>query len=195
MQAELTELALGMFVERGYDETTVDDIARAAGLSKRSFFRYFPSKEDVVFGGVDATAARVADAVRARPRDESPWESLCAALREWQGDIHAAEGELAGLALIESTPSLRARLHKKRDELRREVSDALRQRPGVSLDPFASDVLTAAAASALDAASREWLRVGGAADRGELLTEALALLSRGGGVLSGRPGSSRSSGD
>ncbi len=47
---ELAQLAKDLFVEKGYDETTIDDLAAAAGMSKRTFFRYFASKEELVMG-------------------------------------------------------------------------------------------------------------------------------------------------
>ncbi|WP_106396462.1 TetR family transcriptional regulator [Actinocorallia populi] len=177
VRAELAELAMAMFVERGYDQTTVDDIAAAAGLSKRSFFRYFPAKEDVVFDEVEEVADRVAADIRARSGDEPAWDCLHAVLRRWNGEILDARRELTGLRLIESSPALRARLHHRRDELRVRVGEALLQREGSELDVFTADLLTAAAGAALDAADRAWLRSDGTADRGELVDRAFALLA------------------
>ncbi|MFG2048400.1 TetR family transcriptional regulator [Micromonospora sp. NPDC048935] len=169
-------MALGLFTARGFDETTVDEIAQAAGLTKRSFFRYFPAKEDAVFGGVDVTGEQVVEAIRARPADEDPWESLHQVLSQWERQIHTSEQTLASLRLIESTPSLHARLHQKRAQWRRQVSDALRDRPGVRLDPFDAELLTNAAAAILDTVSQEWLRSDGTADRAALLDRAFAFL-------------------
>jgi hypothetical protein len=109
-----------------------------------------PAKEDAVFGGVDVTGEQVVDDSRARPGDEDPWRSLHQVLRRWQQQIHASEQALASLRLIESTPSLRARLHENRTHWRQQVSDALRRRPGAELDPFTADLLTNAATAALD---------------------------------------------
>ncbi|MGW6057745.1 TetR family transcriptional regulator [Streptomyces sp. NPDC055189] len=176
MRAELATLALELFAERGFDETTVEDIAHAAGLSKRSFFRYFPSKEDVVFGTVESMADEVADEVLGRPADEAPWDCLHQVLRAWQQRIQASERQLAELTLIEATPSLRARLSQKRDAMRAQVAEALTRRPGAQLDPFTADVLTSAAAAALDAADRAWLHSGGTADRGILVDRAFSTL-------------------
>ncbi|WP_329520788.1 TetR family transcriptional regulator [Spirillospora sp. NBC_01491] len=177
VRAELAGVAVAMFAERGFEETTVEDIAAAAGLSKRTFFRYFPAKEDVVFGDVEEVAARIAEAVGARPAGEPAWTCLHVVLREWESRVHAAQRELAGLRLIESTPALRARLHHKRDEMRTLIARALRERPGAELDAFTADLLTGAAAAALDAAGREWLRSDGAADRAGLLDRAFAALA------------------
>lgn len=176
VRAELAQIALGLFAERGFDETTVGEIAESAGLTKRSFFRYFPAKEDVVFAGIDVTGEQVVQDIRARPADEDPWQSLHQVLRQWQQQIRASEQALASLRLIESTPSLRARLHQKRAQWRQQVSDALRDRPGADLDPFTADLLTNAATAVLDTVSQEWLRTGGAADRTALLDRAFATL-------------------
>jgi AcrR family transcriptional regulator len=157
----------------------VDDIAREAGMSKRTFFRYFPSKEDVVFVGADDLGEQVAEEIRTRPADEDPWECLRIVLGRREQQIHASRQELANLRLIESTPSLRARMHQKRDRIRQQVSDALCSRPGAELDVFTADLLTSAAGAALDTVSREWLRSDGTVDRAALTDRAFALLRPG----------------
>ena len=58
-QAEISHVALHLFMERGFDATTVDDIAREAGIGRRTFFRYFPSKNDVPWGEFDAMLERM----------------------------------------------------------------------------------------------------------------------------------------
>jgi AcrR family transcriptional regulator len=166
VRAELSGLALAMFAERGFDQTTVDEIARAGGLTKRSFFRYFPAKEDVVF----------VEEIRARPAGEDPWQCLHQVLRRWEERIHGSARELAAHRLIESTPSLRARRHEKREQWRARVSAALQDRSDATLDTFTADLLTNAASAALDTVAREWLRSGGTADRAALTDRAFALL-------------------
>ncbi|AQZ65224.1 Transcriptional regulator, TetR family [[Actinomadura] parvosata subsp. kistnae] len=172
VQAELAAVALELFTERGFDEVTVDDIARAAGVSKRSFFRYFPAKEDAVFGGVQVMGDDIADQLTARPAGEPPWESLHAVLRDWVARIDAESR--ATLRLIERTPSLRARFQQRREEARSRIAAALAAR--ASLDPFTADLLTSAAGAAVDCASREWLRRGPDADPAHLLDTAFTHL-------------------
>ncbi len=180
VRAELATIALRMFAERGYEQTTVDDVARAAGLTKRSFFRYFPSKEDAAFVHVDLHGDAVIAEIRARPADEPPWTCLHQVLRHWDQATFAAdvasEQELAGYRLIESTPALRARLRERREQWRHNVSAALRERPGTRLDRFTADLLTSAAAAILESVSAEWRRTGGTADRTALLDRAFTLL-------------------
>ncbi|TDD63540.1 hypothetical protein [Actinomadura rubrisoli] len=110
------------------------------------------------------------------PHGEAPWECLHAVLREWQGAIQSALPGLRALRLIEPAPAPRSRLHDKRERMRDEITGALRERPAPGLDTFTADLLTAAAI-ALDAAGRGWLRSGGTADRAALLDRAFALLS------------------
>ena len=74
--AEITRRAISLFVERGYDEVTVDEIAAAAGISARTFFRYFPSKSDVLRQHQRFLFDRLTRTLAARPRSESPSVAL-----------------------------------------------------------------------------------------------------------------------
>src|SRR3954453_17784829 len=76
VREELTQLAQSLFVAKGYDETTIDDLAAAAGMSKRTFFRYFASKEDLVVGKYEVLGEQLAEDLAARPADEPIWASL-----------------------------------------------------------------------------------------------------------------------
>ncbi|WP_280399204.1 TetR family transcriptional regulator [Nocardia carnea] len=175
VRAELTEVAIALFARQGFEATTVDEIARAAGMTKRSFFRYFPSKEEAVFGGIDTTGEKVVAELAARPAGEDPWDSLQHVLRNWQEEIHAGEQVLAVLRLVEATPALAGRLHQRRAEWRQRVSDAVRQRPGAGIDSFTADLLTNTAVAVLDTVSSAWLRSDGTADRSALLDRGFAL--------------------
>ena len=73
---EIAEVALKLFTERGYETVTIDDIATAAGLSRRSVFRYFSTKEDIVVGKFDFVADDMLAELRARPAGE-PYGSPC----------------------------------------------------------------------------------------------------------------------
>jgi AcrR family transcriptional regulator len=77
---QITEAAIALFADRGFDGTTVDDIAAAADVSRRTFFRYFARKEDVVLAWKQETAAELRDALAARPPGQSPLEAVEGAL-------------------------------------------------------------------------------------------------------------------
>ncbi|MFG3252757.1 TetR family transcriptional regulator [Streptomyces sp. NPDC048172] len=178
VRAELAALALELFAERGFEETTVDEVARAAGMSKRSLFRYFPTKEDMVLGSAEAMGEAVAAELRARPEGEEPWESLRVVLCAWEERISSSAERLARLRLVEETPALHARWTQRRESARREIAAALRGRSGAGpgLDAFTADLLTSAAAAALESSTREWLRSDGKKSRSALLQEAFTRL-------------------
>lgn len=72
----IQEVAERLFDERGFRETTVGDIAEVVGISERTFFRYFATKDDLLFSSFDADTQWAIDSVNARPRGENPWDSL-----------------------------------------------------------------------------------------------------------------------
>src|SRR4051794_16264055 len=107
----LQEHALRLFEERGYDRTTVADIAAAAGVSHMTFFRNFPTKEDVVLD--DPYDPVLAEAVRAQPRDLPPLErvrrGLLSSLSGLATDAFDHESQQR-LRLASQVPALRARI-------------------------------------------------------------------------------------
>lgn len=171
VRAEIAQVALDLFIRKGFDETTVEEIADSAGMTKRSFFRYFPTKEDVVFDGIDLTGEKIVTGIAARPPEENSWTALHHVLRAWQDEIHTGERVLATLRLIETTPALIGGLHHRRTEWRRRVGEALQSRPGANIDAYTADLLTNTATAVLDAVSSEWVRSGGKVDRSALLDQ------------------------
>jgi AcrR family transcriptional regulator len=116
VQAELTTLAQDLFLAHGYEQTTVDEIAAAAGMSKRTFFRYFASKDDLVIGKYDLLGDRMAEALAARPETEPVWESM---RRVFDITVHYVQEESerrrteAMENIVHSSPSLNARYFEK----------------------------------------------------------------------------------
>src|SRR5205085_1866483 len=72
----LADTATELFAEQGFDHTTVEEIAEACDVSPRTFFRYFSSKEDVLFAAGDERLRQLLDAIASRPSDESPLRSM-----------------------------------------------------------------------------------------------------------------------
>jgi AcrR family transcriptional regulator len=102
--------AMKLFAEKGYENTTVEDIAYAAAISARTFFRYFPTKEDVVIW--DEYDPVVEDLIAARPADESPAQTARAVIVEALGGIYRRDRAelLTRVRLLTTVPELRARL-------------------------------------------------------------------------------------
>lgn len=90
----IEQAAFRLFAERGFQATTVADIAEAAEVAPRTFFAYFPSKEDVLFAGFGEAFDALAERLRGRPQGESTFD----ALRDWiateVSDVQADENEL-----------------------------------------------------------------------------------------------------
>src|SRR5689334_13716823 len=90
-RAAIQEHALRLFRKQGYEETTVEQIADAAEVSPSTFFRYFPTKEDVVL--YDAFDPLLIEAFRAQPPELTPTKALRASIREVFGSLSAEERE------------------------------------------------------------------------------------------------------
>ncbi|WP_141578626.1 TetR family transcriptional regulator [Actinomadura sp. WMMA1423] len=126
--------ALRLFAERGYEETTIADIAAAADVSPRTFFSYFPSKEDVIFAEIDDRLAEVAE--RLRP---TPGETPVATLRRSIVDVleavvseHRDYGPVQ-IRLMLERPGLRARALQRMNDTQEAIEALLRELcPGIS---------------------------------------------------------------
>ena len=86
---DLMEHAARLFAANGFDETTTEDIAEAADLSQRTFFRHFPSKEAVLYGDMDDLRLRVSQALLDRPDDEPPIQSVRQAIMTLADDYES----------------------------------------------------------------------------------------------------------
>lgn len=76
VRAELVDVALGLFLEQGFEATTVEQVATAAGLSRRSFHRYFTTKDDVLTQALAVIGDKIARELVERPVKEAPWTAL-----------------------------------------------------------------------------------------------------------------------
>ncbi|MFK0162860.1 TetR family transcriptional regulator [Rhizobium sp. NPDC090279] len=117
--------ALRLFLERGFDATTIEDITEAADVSKRSFFDYFPSKEEVVAAWQDGFAHELIDAVAAQPEAASIVDVIEVAVNSALRAAIADPQSLALTVLIRNTPALCARDQLKYAKLQGKLADAL----------------------------------------------------------------------
>ena len=182
---EIADAALELFLTQGFDATTVDQIAAAAGISRRSFFRYFAAKEDVVIGDFVERGHVLRDALAARPDAEDPWDSLIAAfvvLRDRFGDPTAAELRVA--RLLHSEPSLRARRLEKQlawqDALVPELTRRLAaESADAAMAKHRAGAMIACALACLDVAVDTWVDLDGARGLEELWRDAIDVVRRG----------------
>jgi AcrR family transcriptional regulator len=137
----LLRAALELFATRGYEETTVDDIAAAVDVSQRTFFRYFAGKEETAFYVTRLAETQVVEAVRARPPGEAPLEALRRALLESWDTINETIEEIVPVDLhmrvyrvIESTPALLAAHLRRATELEEELARIIAEREGLDVD-------------------------------------------------------------
>jgi AcrR family transcriptional regulator len=131
-EGRLTKAAITLFEEQGYDETTVAEIAEAAGLTKRTFFRYFADKREVLFNGSIELQGRWIEALNAAPPDASPMAAVNAGLDE-VAKLFADRHPFARMRsqIIAANPELQERELIKLQSLAGAIAAALRER-GVS---------------------------------------------------------------
>jgi AcrR family transcriptional regulator len=170
-RGRLEQAAMQLYVERGFEQTTVADIAEQAGLTERTFFRYFTDKREVLFWGAAALQDLLVTTVAAAPESVSPLEAIAGAL-EAAGDLlqERREGALQRQSVINANSELQERELIKLSFLASALAEALRQRGAI--DPAAS--LTAEAGIVVfKVAFERWIK--GTGERGlpELIRDSL----------------------
>ncbi|MFE6717976.1 TetR family transcriptional regulator [Streptomyces albidoflavus] len=175
---ELTEAALQLLALKGFDGVTVDEIVAAAGVSKRTFFRYFASKEDVVVQFLADMGTDMCTELASRPAGEPPSTALLRTVLVPLTTCGAhSEKALPLVRLILSTPALRARFLERQAQWREGLSAELAGR--LKLDP-ATDLYPHLAAgmalTAFDTVLLRWTESEGADDPAELAERAFAVI-------------------
>jgi AcrR family transcriptional regulator len=180
LRAEITTQALALFSERGFDAVTADELAAAVGVSRRTLFRLFASKEDIVVAAFDAIGERALSALRERPAGEPPWTALHCALGAAAARLEERSTSFFELhGVIAKTPALRRRLLEQRDGWRAAFAQELAARAGSRRDELARELLATAAMGAFDVATETWARTGGRRRLSRLFDEAFELLGSG----------------
>jgi AcrR family transcriptional regulator len=177
----LHEAALRLVAEHGLDHVSVDDIAERAGVSPRTFFNYFSSKDDAVLGLDPEASARQVSSFLARPPGETPIEALRAVARVQAAEM-AEDTDLWPLRLkvIDSTPALLGRLAAAFGEGERALAEAVATRTGSRVGADAYPTLLAGVAGvAMRTALHRWLAGDFTTALPALLDEAWDLLAAG----------------
>ncbi|MFI0034300.1 TetR/AcrR family transcriptional regulator [Streptomyces mutabilis] len=179
VRAELARVAFNRFCLTGFNQVTFADLAKAAGVSRSTFLRYFGTKEDVVLFVFDPVGDVIADALDADRADRDDWSRLRNALESAVTFLVRDVRELVTiLDLIEQTPALCARLREKQAEWRPGIVARLQKTTSpADGSSVIANVRVAAALECLWIVLGQWSASGGEEDLGELLDVAFAAFS------------------
>jgi TetR/AcrR family transcriptional regulator, regulator of mycofactocin system len=176
--AALSHIGLELFIARGFDATTVDDIAAAAGIGRRTFFRYFASKNDVPWGDFDELLQRMREHLGALPADVALWPSLRDAVVEFnrfpaeEAPIHRRRMEL-----ILGAPALVAHSTLRYGDWRQVIAEHAARRLGQPPDALEPQTIGWTCLAVALAAYDQWLGRDDA-DLAALLDDAFTVLER-----------------
>jgi AcrR family transcriptional regulator len=177
------------FHEIGFEATTIDDICADVGVSRRTFFRYFPTKEALAFPNRAERLERFCALLEGAPDAESPLDSLRHIAQIFAREYAANREQLiAHQQLIERTPALLAREQEIDRDWEHAMALAFVQRLPKSKDAdLRARMLAGAAIGLIRATMRHWFALGGRADLGVLGNQALDALQDGFLPMRARP--------
>ena len=175
---EILETALRLFSEQGYDETTVAQIAREAGVSQRTLFRYFGTKEDLLGGNQHRFGQVLTGTISQQPPDAGVWEALRAGVAAVLALHDSREQALERFRLLHNTPSLRAGWLEKRLQFQEDLAPLVeaRMNAAVGSADLRARAVIATAFACLDAASMTWVANDGKDDIMDLYDECVAAV-------------------
>jgi AcrR family transcriptional regulator len=180
VRAQLAEAALRLFVEQGFEETTVEQIAVETGLSRRSFHRYFSGKEDVLGQWNEAMGRQIAAALSTRPADEPAWLALRRGFDDLVQQLGSGPMPLDITRMTLNTPALHATHLHKHALWRDALADVLQERlaeNGRGPARISAIALAGAALAGLDSALTQWVVEGNEQPLGELLDQAMNAIA------------------
>ena len=158
---EIVEAALELFEKKGFDETTIDDVAMAADVSPRTVFRHFATKEDLVFLGQEEENQKVAELLKRAPKSGDPIDAMMHATRAILLTPEATPEQLVrSQRLIERTPSLRSHKGKVLSKIEELVAGALVPARGTRHEVLRARLLAAVYLASLDVAMSSWIEAG-----------------------------------
>ncbi|WP_066366775.1 acyl-CoA-like ligand-binding transcription factor [Herbidospora mongoliensis] len=173
------QAALRLTVEQGFDAVTVEAIADAANISRRTFSNYFAAKEDAVLYGEEQRIQDLVEHIRRRPPGERAWPALCAAAAELYREQEDSDREWAmRTRLARRHPALLARQLANQAILEQEIAVEVASREGLDDRALRPRVMATAFLAALRTAILVWLDERESRPLGETLQESLAEIGR-----------------
>jgi AcrR family transcriptional regulator len=155
----LRAAAFARFDRHGYDATKVEDVARDAGVSPRTVYRYFPTKAELVFAATPATLEQLTDLIAGRPRSERPYKAVWNALLDFAPNLDSSVS-IAQSRIIAANPTLYRYSLEVRDQIADAIGEALIARGGPGGTDAERRLLGHLAMAALLVAAREWRNAG-----------------------------------
>ena len=156
---DLVRSALRLFADRGFDQVTVEELAAECEVSPRTFFRYFASKEDVLFSQGDRSLVQLLETLSGEPADVSPLEALRQAVRTLAENYEEdREAVILRHRIMSATPALRTRAAERQQGWEAAVIDQLRLSGQTNgMDELDIRLVVAAATTALRVAVTVWV--------------------------------------
>lgn len=187
VREEVSEIAMQLFIERGFGGVSVDDIAAAASMSQRTFFRYFATKDETVLQYERRLRRRLHDAVRLRPAAEGPFTALRNAFIETSTAPadYREQARQRGRVLIDA-PMLQARVQRVLAEADDDLADLLTQRMpalGSRAKETRARIIVASVVAVATYAWNEWVASESNKDPAAYLAKAFEVLASGWDVL------------
>lgn len=178
-RSELARFGVQLFLQQGFANTTIDQIVEPLGIAKRTFFRYFNTKEDLVFAWHEEKTPALVSELNSRPKQETPFkavcETLCSMLKTYDAHPDLA---LAMMRLLKETPALVGRESEKRMIWEQALAAALIEREGEqAMSPLEARIVVGKVMTAWTAALDEWYAGGGKAKLRPIVEKALSMAS------------------
>jgi AcrR family transcriptional regulator len=175
----ISDAASRLFLTKGFEATTMEAVAAAANVSVRTVFRYFPTKEELFFGGAGGDLSDLRQLLDARPRDESVMDSMRAVVEVFAGRIEAGgEQERLLAPFLREVPALRQHYLGVLDQVEETVTDWARDRLGASASDLRPGLL-AASAFTIQRVVFDAIVEGDERPVADLVREAVDLLAKG----------------
>src|ERR1700761_477386 len=172
----LRQAALKSFARKGFVNVTVTELAAEAGVTERTFFRHFPTKESVLFQDYETQLEWLAEALARRPDSESLFDAVLASVAAFPHDLEVVRQAATARAELISAERVAGHLRVVQSSFARVLTDFIRHRnPDTGNIELGAEVAGSALAAALVVAVENWGRNGCAGDLGELVATSLGL--------------------
>ncbi len=176
----LRQVALERFASEGFGNVTVQQLAREAGVTERTFFRHFPTKEAVLFQDYETQLEWLADALARRPASESLFEAVLASVESYPHDIEVVRQAALARAELITADQVAGHLRVVQSSFAGVFTDFVKRRyPDVANIELVSEVAGATLAAALVVGVETWGRNGCSQDLAAIAAETLELVRSG----------------